>query len=145
MDDDVEVDTIRLPLRADDASALQRRPERDARRREIREILAEHPDPEAAATALVEAAVEAGGIDNVTVVVIRVESDAADSGEPGLPPIPGAAEVNPPSSAGACDAVAELATLIGDRPTGLAPAADAADRPPEKAVNPAGDGAAAGQ
>ena len=61
MDEDVEVDTIRLPLRADDVLVLCS----DGLNgmlddEEIRAILGEHPDPEAAATALVGAAVEAG-------------------------------------------------------------------------------------
>lgn len=44
---------------------------------EIQEVLAEQQDPQAAAEALVEAANEAGGADNVTAVVIDVLVDAA--------------------------------------------------------------------
>lgn len=44
---------------------------------EIQEVLAEQQDPQAAAEALVEAANEAGGADNVTAVVIDVLDDAA--------------------------------------------------------------------
>jgi protein phosphatase len=49
--------------------------------REIAAVLAEHDDPGSAATALVEAAVDAGGRDNVTVVVValdRRDDDADD-------------------------------------------------------------------
>jgi serine/threonine protein phosphatase PrpC len=41
----------------------------------IEAILAEVPDPEAASAALVGAANLAGGVDNITVVVVAVEDD----------------------------------------------------------------------
>lgn len=44
----------------------------------LREILQAHPDPQAAAEELVRAAVEAGGRDNVTVVVVDLEGDVGD-------------------------------------------------------------------
>ena len=44
----------------------------------LREILQQHPDPQIAAEELVRAAVEAGGRDNVTVVVINLDGDVGD-------------------------------------------------------------------
>lgn len=44
----------------------------------LREILQEHPDPQIAAEELVRAAVEAGGRDNVTVIVINLDGDVGD-------------------------------------------------------------------
>jgi protein phosphatase len=86
---------------------------------EIREVLAEHPQPEAAATALVEAAVEAGGIDNVTAVVIRVLSDAVESGEPGpevsatsATSTPGTAQVDLAPGAGTASTATQVATRV---------------------------------
>ncbi|HYU56422.1 MAG TPA: Stp1/IreP family PP2C-type Ser/Thr phosphatase, partial [Actinomycetota bacterium] len=53
---------------------------------EIEGTLRETPDPQAAADALVAAAVDAGGIDNVTVLVIDLLDDSG--GRPALPPAP---------------------------------------------------------
>jgi serine/threonine protein phosphatase PrpC len=74
----------------------------------IRQILTERPDPQAAADALVSAADEAGGIDNITVVVL----DFAEEGEPhrgsapadpaaaaGRPAVPPSGPVRPPPAA----------------------------------------------
>ncbi len=44
----------------------------------LREILQQHPDPQAAAEELVRAAVEAGGRDNVTVVVVNLGGTVGD-------------------------------------------------------------------
>lgn len=44
----------------------------------LREILQQHPDPQIAAEELVRAAVEAGGRDNVTVIVINLDGDVGD-------------------------------------------------------------------
>ncbi|MEW6059518.1 MAG: Stp1/IreP family PP2C-type Ser/Thr phosphatase [Actinomycetota bacterium] len=44
----------------------------------IRQILGEHPDPQAAADALVAAANEAGGVDNTTVVIVDFTEDATN-------------------------------------------------------------------
>jgi len=41
---------------------------------EIETILAQHPDPQQAADALVEAAREAGGYDNITVIVVNIDT-----------------------------------------------------------------------
>jgi protein phosphatase len=49
----------------------------------ILDILAQHDDPQAASDALVEAANEAGGVDNVTAVVIDVaDGDATSAAAP---------------------------------------------------------------
>ncbi|WP_415856665.1 PP2C family protein-serine/threonine phosphatase [Sinomonas sp. G460-2] len=53
---------------------------------QIAGVLAEHGDPQAAADALVAAALEAGGSDNVTVVVVGVRT-GDDDGAP-APPLP---------------------------------------------------------
>ncbi len=45
---------------------------------DLRAILVAHPDPEAAADALVEAALAAGGRDNVTALVVAVEGSHSD-------------------------------------------------------------------
>jgi len=45
---------------------------------ELREILRANPDPQAASEELVRAAVEAGGRDNVTVVVVNLDGDVGD-------------------------------------------------------------------
>ena len=50
----------------------------------IMEILSQHDDPQTASEALVDAANEAGGVDNVTVVVIDVVDEAGK--EPAAPP-----------------------------------------------------------
>lgn len=44
----------------------------------LSEILQQHPDPQIAAEELVRAAVEAGGRDNVTVIVINLDGDVGD-------------------------------------------------------------------
>ncbi|WP_435201441.1 PP2C family protein-serine/threonine phosphatase [Janibacter sp. GS2] len=44
----------------------------------VREILQANPDPQAASEELVRAAVEAGGRDNVTVVVVNLDGDVGD-------------------------------------------------------------------
>ncbi len=44
----------------------------------LRDLLAEYPDPQVAAEELVRAAVEAGGRDNVTVVVVNLDGDFGD-------------------------------------------------------------------
>lgn len=45
---------------------------------EVREILLANPDPQVASEELVRAAVEAGGRDNVTVVVVNLDGDVGD-------------------------------------------------------------------
>lgn len=45
---------------------------------ELREILQAHPGPQAAAEELVRTAVEAGGRDNVTVIVVDLDGDVGD-------------------------------------------------------------------
>ena len=46
---------------------------------EIEAVLLQHPDADEAATALVRSAVEAGGRDNVTAIVVAVQGQGADS------------------------------------------------------------------
>lgn len=53
---------------------------------EITELLVDHTDPQAAAEALVRAAVEAGGRDNVTVVVVDLTDEGADSSQTATSP-----------------------------------------------------------
>ena len=48
--------------------------------RDIQRLVAEHDDPQAAAEQLVAAAVDAGGHDNVSVVVVAVDDAPAESG-----------------------------------------------------------------
>jgi len=92
-------------------------------------MLAE-PDPEEAARRLVDAALRAGGPDNITVVVVRLEeapaangggeatADAAGSGTVAVPGAP--VEPDPDGSPGA-------GALTADAANGAAPAAAAAD------------------
>ncbi|WP_420898998.1 PP2C family protein-serine/threonine phosphatase, partial [Janibacter melonis] len=48
---------------------------------QVRDLLVRHADPQRAAEALVRAAVEAGGRDNVTVVVVDLGEAGADSSQ----------------------------------------------------------------
>jgi protein phosphatase len=48
-------------------------------REQIEAVLVEHPDPEQAAAELVRRAVEAGGRDNVTAIVVAVQGEEPDS------------------------------------------------------------------
>jgi len=76
VDEDLEVEELTLPLLAGDrlllcSDGLSGMLDDD----EIQGILADHSDPQAAADALVDAANEAGGEDNITVVVLDVLGD----------------------------------------------------------------------
>jgi protein phosphatase len=75
----VAVDTHDLRLAADDvlllcSDGLNSMISNDA----IRELLEEAADPDSAVEALVDAANEAGGHDNITVIVVHVHADDAD-------------------------------------------------------------------
>jgi protein phosphatase len=127
VDDDVEVDMIRLPLRARDVLLLCS----DGLNgmlddEEIRDLLAANPEPDDAAKALVEAAVEAGGIDNVTAVVVRVESGPDRTGEPAAAAAAsGTARIEPPSSPGPSATATQVATRVAP----VRAAAEEADAP----------------
>jgi PPM family protein phosphatase len=73
-DDGVEVDTSVLPVEVGDRFVLCSDGLTDMVREDgVKEILARHPeDPETAARELLSAALEAGGNDNITVVVVDV-------------------------------------------------------------------------
>lgn len=74
-DEEVEVDTSTLPVRADDRVMLCSDGLSDmVPENRIREILAASPeDPETPARRLLTAALDAGGTDNITVVVVDVK------------------------------------------------------------------------
>jgi len=82
VDDDVRVDEAMIEVRPGDRILLCSDgltgmvPEEDMRR-----ILSEHRDPQEAADALVDAANEAGGQDNITAVVVDVEDSDASAAE----------------------------------------------------------------
>ena len=77
VDDDVQVDDLTLdPLQAGDrillcSDGLSAMVDEDV----IERILLEEADPQAASDQLVEAAIEAGGEDNITVLVLDIEQD----------------------------------------------------------------------
>lgn len=81
-DEDVEVDTSTLPVRAEDRVVLCSDGLSDMISEDlIQEILAESPqDPETPARRLLTAALEAGGTDNITVVVVDVKQHNPDQG-----------------------------------------------------------------
>ena len=78
-DEDVDVDTTVLPVRADDRFLLCSDGLSDmVPEARIAEIVVESPDdPEGASRGLLSAALEAGGNDNITVVVVDVRERAA--------------------------------------------------------------------
>jgi protein phosphatase len=80
VDRDVDVDETTVEVRAGDRLLLCTDGLTSMMREEsIREILETHPDPQEAADALVDAANRAGGLDNVTVVVMDfVEGDGVE-------------------------------------------------------------------
>lgn len=77
-DEEVEVDTSTLPVRADDRVVLCSDGLSDMVSEDrIREILAASPeDPETPARRLLTAALEAGGTDNITVVVVDIRKQS---------------------------------------------------------------------
>ena len=89
----------------------------------------------------------------MTVVVIRVESDAADSGEPGAaassaqaaPPIPGAARVDAPSGAGAAATATRVATRVATSSIATGPDATATMARPAEVEEPDDEDAPAGR
>ena len=84
-EDTIEVDTSMLPVEVGDRFVLCSDGLTDMVREEgVKEILARHPeDPEGAARGLLSAALEAGGNDNITVVVVDVKERRE---EPQAPP-----------------------------------------------------------
>ncbi len=94
-EDEVEVDTTMMPVEAGDRFVLCSDGLTDmVRENGVAEILAGTPeDPEKAARGLLSAALEAGGNDNITVVVIDVKTRE----EPERPPRPAGAATGDPS------------------------------------------------
>ena len=94
-EDEVEVDTAMMPVEAGDRFVLCSDGLTDmVRETGVAEILADAPeDPEKAARGLLSAALEAGGNDNITVVVIDVKTREEPEGSP--PPT--GAEMGSPS------------------------------------------------
>lgn len=81
VDDDVQVDTLTLELEPGDRLLLAS----DGLtsmigQEEIRRLLSDGDDPQAQADALVRAANDAGGEDNITVVVLHADDDGAQTG-----------------------------------------------------------------
>ena len=78
-EDTVEVDTAVLPVEPDDRFVLCSDGLTDmVSEDELQEILAASSNPEKAARALVNAALDAGGADNVTVVIIDVSEEQTE-------------------------------------------------------------------
>lgn len=106
-DEDVEVDTTTLPVRADDRVVLCSDGLSDMVPEDrIREILAASPeDPETPARRLLTAALEAGGTDNITVVVVDVRQHSPQEERSGTQemeavPVPEGGERSGPPSRG---------------------------------------------
>ncbi|HEX2728522.1 MAG TPA: Stp1/IreP family PP2C-type Ser/Thr phosphatase [Rubrobacteraceae bacterium] len=106
-DDEVEVDTSTLPVKANDRVVLCSDGLSDMVPEErIREILAASPDdPETPARRLLTAALEAGGTDNITVVVVDVRQHSPQEERSGTQemeavPIPESGERSGPPSRG---------------------------------------------
>lgn len=79
-EDEVQVDTAVLPIEPDDRILLCSDGLTDmVPETKVGELLAA-PDPEAAAIALIKAALDAGGADNVTVVIVDVREEQEPSG-----------------------------------------------------------------
>ncbi len=75
-EDTVEVDTAVLPVEPDDRFVLCSDGLTDmVPETKLQEVLASSPDPEKAARTLIRAALDAGGADNVTVVIIDVSEE----------------------------------------------------------------------
>lgn len=121
-DEEVKVDTTTLPVQEGDrfvlcSDGLSDMVQEDA----LAVLLEEYPgNPETTATRLVDAALDGGGVDNITVVVIDVKNrqeeepqrgrrDAASTGA-------ATATAAPPASPPAAPATAEPAPVQGRRP-----------------------------
>jgi protein phosphatase len=83
VEDDLEVDQLSLDLHPGDrfllcTDGLTTMLSQD----QIQEILKSEADPQGAADRLVEAANQAGGGDNITVIVLAIEDDSEDGSEP---------------------------------------------------------------
>jgi protein phosphatase len=62
----------------------------ELRREQIEQVVSAHDDPQQAAEALVRAAVDAGGRDNVTVIVVALDDGDEDDGDVDTAPRNGA-------------------------------------------------------
>ncbi|MFO1536667.1 MAG: Stp1/IreP family PP2C-type Ser/Thr phosphatase [Actinomycetota bacterium] len=131
IDREVAVDVVTVDLRAGDRlllcsdglTTMLRDPA-------IRTILGDAPTPDAAATALVDAANAAGGVDNITVIVADVTEDHPPDGDEGGPteaPDPEATE------AASVDAESDAESDAGSESVSASP--------PEPASAPAPEGA----
>ena len=136
VDEDVDVDELRLDLRAGDrvllcTDGLTGMLDPD----EIRQILEGEEDPQAAADTLVDLAVERGGDDNVTTVVVDAREGADDDPDTGR-----AAE---PSEAGDGDAAtAASAVATRTKPSDTKAMIERAEARAEASAPPAGPAAA---
>jgi len=150
VDEDVEVDELPLDLRTGDrvllcSDGLTAMLHDD----EIRQVLREEPDPQAAADMLVDLAVERGGDDNVTTIVVDAEEGGRESGPPAQR---SADEANPTDTTTTTAAVSSVATrtkpadskAMIERAEARAAATPApAEPPPEPARRPVRWGRAA--
>jgi serine/threonine protein phosphatase PrpC len=125
VDSDVEVDTQTIELREGDrillcSDGLSSMVDQDS----IAEVLDDNADPQDASERLVQLANDAGGEDNITVVVIavadKVEAAAAPVMEKESPPAPAAeparADTNPAPLRDRRDDTVHALTALADRP-----------------------------
>ena len=89
VDGGVEVDDVNIPAQSGDrlmlcSDGLHSMVDDDT----IKQVLAEQPDPQGAAERLVQLANEAGGLDNITVVVLAFAEGEGFEGATWVPPAP---------------------------------------------------------